>query len=73
MDVAMSSVRGMGTIVNVGIFEKEITFNPNILNRRSLRYVGSNIYSREEFQEVIDAIADGELPTCCSTRLEIDW
>lgn len=69
----MSSVRGMGTIVNVGIFEKEITFNPNILNRRSLRYVGSNIYSREEFQEVIDAIADGELPTCCSTRLEIDW
>ena len=60
MDVAMPSVRGMGTIVNVGIFEKEITFNPNLLNRRSLRYVGSNIYTREEFQEVIDAIADGK-------------
>ncbi|KAK5165697.1 uncharacterized protein LTR77_008620 [Saxophila tyrrhenica] len=61
MDAAMGSVRGQGTIVNVGIFEKDITFNPNILNRRSLKYVGSNIYSREEFQEVIDAIADGRL------------
>ena len=60
MDVAMPSVRGKGTIVNVGIFEKDITFNPNLLNRRSLKYVGSNIYTQKEFQEVIDAIADGE-------------
>ena len=60
MDVALNSVRGQGTIVNVGIFEKDITINPNILNRRSLTYVGSNIYTREEFQAVIDAIADGE-------------
>ena len=60
MDVAMPAARGKGTIVNVGIFEKDITINPNLLNRRSLRYVGSNIYTREEFQEVIDAIADGE-------------
>lgn len=59
MDVALNSVRGQGTIVNVGIFEKDITLNPNIINRRSLKYVGSNIYSKEEFQEVIDAIADG--------------
>lgn len=65
MDVALNSVRGQGTIVNVGIFEKDITINPNIINRRSLTYVGSNIYSKEEFQEVIDAIADGECPVCC--------
>lgn len=59
MDTAFQTVRGQGTIVNIGIFEKDITVNPNILNRRSLRYVGSNIYSRKEFQEVIDAIGDG--------------
>ena len=61
MDTALQAVRGQGTIVNIGIFEKDITLNPNIINRRNLRYVGSNIYSRTEFQEVIDAIGDGEL------------
>ena len=60
-DVALPAVRGKGTIVNVGIFEGDIKINPNIINRRSLRYLGSNIYTREEFQEVIDAIADGRL------------
>jgi threonine dehydrogenase-like Zn-dependent dehydrogenase len=60
-DTALYSVRGKGTIVNVGIFEKPIISNPNILNRRSLRYVGSNVYTREEFQEVIEAIADGRI------------
>ena len=60
MDAALNSVRGQGTIVNIGIFESDITFNPNIINRRSLKYVGSNIYTRDEFREVVDAIADGE-------------
>lgn len=60
MDTALQAVRGQGTIVNIGIFEKEITLNPNIINRRNLTYVGSNIYSLREFQEVIDAIGDGE-------------
>ncbi len=64
MDVALNCIRGLGTIVNVGIFEKDIIVNPNILNRRSLRYVGSNIYSREEFGEVIEAIADGNSFSC---------
>lgn len=62
MDTAINVVRGKGTIVNIGIFEHDITINPNILNRKSLKYVGSNIYTREEFREVIDAIANGELP-----------
>lgn len=60
MDVALAAVRGKGTIVNVGIFEGDIRFNPNIVNRRSLRYLGSNIYTRQEMRDVIDAIADGK-------------
>lgn len=61
MEVAIQSVRGGGTIMNIGIFEKEVTLNWNLLNRRSLKYIGSNIYTKEDFQEVINAIADGEL------------
>lgn len=60
MEVAIQSIRGGGTIMNIGVFEKELTLNWNLLNRRSLRYVGSNIYTKDEFREVIDAIADGK-------------
>ena len=60
MDVALPSVRGTGTIVNVGIFESDVKINLNLINRRSLKYVGSNIYTRQEMKEVIDAIADGK-------------
>ena len=60
-DAALYGVRGQGTIVNIGVFEKDVTFNPNIINRRSLRYVGSNVYTRQEFQETIDAVADGRI------------
>jgi threonine dehydrogenase-like Zn-dependent dehydrogenase len=72
MDVALAAVRGKGTIVNIGIFEGDIKINPNVINRRSLRYLGSNIYTREEFQQVVDAIADGKiLNRTCLCRLWI--
>lgn len=61
MDSAIHAVRGKGTIVNIAIFEKEVTFPVNQLNRKSVTYIGSNIYTRGEFQQVIDAIADGRL------------
>lgn len=61
MDVAVHAVRGKGTIVNIAIFEKDLNFPANVLNRKSITYIGSNIYTRGEFQEVIDAIADGRL------------
>ncbi len=60
MEIAIQAARGGATIMNIGIFEKEITLNWNLLNRKSLSYLGSNIYTKQEFQEVIDAIADGE-------------
>ena len=60
MTAAIESCRGAGTIVNIGIFEQKVTMDPNVINRRSLRYVGSNCYSRGEFQDVIEAIASGK-------------
>ena len=57
-----ASVRGRGIIVNVAIFPTtELVWkNPNAMNRHQLTITGSNIYTRGEFQEVIDAIASGE-------------
>ncbi|RVX69834.1 hypothetical protein B0A52_05668 [Exophiala mesophila] len=60
-DVSLASVRGAGTIVNVAIYETSLTLRtPNILNRRSITYVGSNTYTRGEFQEVIEALVSGK-------------
>lgn len=61
-DVSLASVRGKGKIVNVSVYETPLVIQtPNILNRRSITYVGSNIYTRGEFQDVINAIASGVL------------
>lgn len=49
--------------MNVAIYEAtslEIP-NPNTLNRRQITIVGSNTYTRAEFDEVIAAIAEGRI------------
>ena len=62
-DTSLASVRGKGTIVNVAVFPTtELVWkNPNALNRHQLTITGSNVYTRGEFQEVIDAIASGKI------------
>ena len=59
VEAAFLAVRGKGTIVEIGKFEHPISVQPNIINRKSASYVMSNIYTRGEFQEVIEAIASG--------------
>jgi hypothetical protein len=60
-DVAIASVRGKGSIINIALYETPLVIQtPNVLNKRSISYIGSNIYTRGEFQEVIDAVASGE-------------
>jgi (R,R)-butanediol dehydrogenase/meso-butanediol dehydrogenase/diacetyl reductase len=60
-DVCLQSVRGKGKIINIAVYETPLVIQtPNVLNRRSISYIGSNIYTRGEFQEVIDAIAAGK-------------
>lgn len=62
-DVALDAIRGRGTLVNIAIYEKPLTIKtPNKLNRWSLTYIGSNTYTRQEFQDVIEAIASGKTP-----------
>ena len=64
-DVSLASVRGKGKIVNISVYETPLLIQtPNVLNRRSITYIGSNIYTPGEFQEVIDAIAAGASISC---------
>lgn len=58
---ALEAVGGLGTIVTVAIWEDAVKFQPNMLNRKQARIFPSNIYTRGEFQEVIDAIAEGTI------------
>ncbi|KAH0837715.1 chlorophyll synthesis pathway protein BchC [Fonsecaea pedrosoi CBS 271.37] len=61
-DVGLASARGKGQILQVAIYEGPLTIKtPNVITRKQINLVGSNIYTREEFQEVIDAIASGQL------------
>ncbi len=60
LDTAIGAVRGKGIIVSIAIFEQDMKIQPNMINRKSATFVGSNIYTRWEFQEVIDAIASGK-------------
>lgn len=61
-DTAMVSVRGKGIVVNVAIYETtELVWkNPNALNRHQITIVGSNTYVKNDYEEVIDAIASGK-------------
>ncbi|OQU99469.1 Alcohol dehydrogenase GroES-like domain-containing protein [Cladophialophora immunda] len=59
---ALISVRPGGVVVNVGMFERPVTFDPNMILRKEITYQGALIYSSEEFEEVIEAISSGKLP-----------
>ena len=60
LDQAISAVRARGTLVNVAVWEKPVSFHPNKLIFKELNYMGIVTYVEGDFQAVIDAIASGE-------------
>lgn len=60
---ACHAVRSKGTVVNVAIWEKEVPFNPNWLVFREAKYVGVLGYLKQDFESVVTALGDGELPS----------
>ena len=64
MDQAVEAIRARGTLVNIAIWEKRATFWPNHFNFRERHYVGVATYQAGDFEEVINAIADGRLDMC---------
>ena len=67
LDKAVLAVRPRGTLVNIAVWERPISFNPNNLTFRERNYMGVATYVKGDFQEVINAIASGKT----STRNEI--
>ena len=60
LNTACMAVRPKGTVVNVAIWEKEVPFNPNLLVFRESKYTAVLGYRREDFQAVVDLLAEGE-------------
>jgi len=60
LHTAINAVRPEGTIVNVALFEKSPTINPNVILKKELTYRGALIYSYDDFEEVISAISSGQ-------------
>ncbi len=58
---AIDAVENGGSIVMVGLGNAEATFPMALLVRRSIRLRGQFAYSRAEFQEAIDILAEGVL------------
>lgn len=64
LDQAIHAIKARGTHVNIAIWEKPCTITPNDLVFKERRYLGVATYVKSDFQEVIDAIADGRLDMC---------
>lgn len=58
---ACKAIKVKGTVVNVAIWEKAIPFNPNDLVMREGKYIACLGYLKQDFQDVIKAVGDGEL------------
>lgn len=65
VEVAFNAVRGKGVIVEIGVFENPISIKPGIIRRKSCAWLMSCIYTRAEFQEVIDLLASGKFMVNC--------
>ncbi|KAI7762445.1 hypothetical protein LZL87_008791 [Fusarium oxysporum] len=61
LETALAASRPRSVIVNVAIWASEVTISPNyfMLNERTFK--GSATYTASVFQEVIDALAHGDL------------
>ncbi|KAF2116599.1 sorbitol dehydrogenase [Lophiotrema nucula] len=61
LDQAVQAVRARGSIINIAIWEKDCTITPNLFCFKERKYQGVATYSIGDFQEVIDAIAAGDM------------
>lgn len=67
LDQAVMAVRARGTLVNVAVWEKPVTFHPMRITLKERNYMGIVTYVDGDFQAVVDAIASGKI--CSTTRL----
>ncbi|MCJ1224880.1 hypothetical protein MMC12_001527 [Toensbergia leucococca] len=69
LDQAILAIRARGTLVNIAIWEKSAAMNMKALVFRERHYMGVATYVKGDFQDVIDALASGQLkPDAMITR-----
>jgi len=61
LDQAVQAVRARGMVVNIALWEKPCTINPNLFSFKERRYQGSATYQAGDFQSVLDAISRGDM------------
>ncbi|KAN0095326.1 GroES-like protein [Hyaloscypha variabilis] len=61
LEAACKAIKIRGTVVNVAIWEKAVPFQPNDLVFREGKYVACLGYVKQDFRDVIDAIATGNM------------
>lgn len=60
LDQCIAAVCVGGTIMNVAVWGGPATIMPNSFLMKEIRYMGTAVYTREDFDEVIDNIVAGE-------------
>ncbi|KAJ5521055.1 hypothetical protein N7463_001508 [Penicillium fimorum] len=60
LDASFAAARGKAVVIELAKYAKPVTIWPNNFNKKGLSYIQSNIYTRQEFQEVVDNIASGK-------------
>lgn len=60
LDTCLTALSLGGTVVNIAIWGGKATISPNLLTLGEKQYMGSPVYTREDFDEVIQAIASGK-------------
>lgn len=60
VDQAILAIRARGTLVNIAVWEKPISLQPNNLTFRERNYIGTATFVQGDFEGVINAIASGK-------------
>jgi (R,R)-butanediol dehydrogenase / meso-butanediol dehydrogenase / diacetyl reductase len=62
LDTGIAALKPGGTFFNVAIHEKPLQLNLNLIACQEKKLLGGICYTREDFERVIDALADGKIP-----------
>lgn len=61
VDLAILALRARGTFVNIAVWDKALSIQPNNFTFRERNYIGTATYAHGDFDAVINAIASGKL------------
>jgi threonine dehydrogenase-like Zn-dependent dehydrogenase len=61
LDTAFDAIRPRGTVVNIAIWEKDAILHPTRVLLKEKKYQGIVTYTREDYEQVLDAIIKGKI------------